>query len=66
MKAYNTFISVNCEWGEWNLGYCSSPCGGGTRINYREKIVNEMFGGICEGDHNIEEECNTDVCPGKT
>merc|ERR1719322_972054 len=54
---------VDCEWEEWNIGYCSKSCGGGTRINYREKIKDEEFGGTCEGETDMEEVCNTEQCP---
>ena len=59
------YQKVDCEWEEWNIGYCSKPCGGGSRINYREKIKEENFGGICQGKTDMEEECNTQPCPGK-
>ena len=55
---------VECVWGKWNTGNCSESCGGGFRINYREKVVEEMFGGTCEGDADMEEDCNTHECPG--
>ena len=57
-------FQVDCTWSEWNIGYCSQPCGGGTQINWRAKIVEEMFGGTCEGEHDVEEECNAQHCPG--
>ena len=41
------------------------PCGGGYQINFREKLVSEMYGGECEGDSETEEECNMHMCPGK-
>ena len=59
------YAKVDCEWEEWNIGYCSKSCGGGTRINYREKIIDEEFGGICAGESDMEEVCNTHECPGK-
>ena len=55
---------VDCEWGEWELGDCSKSCGGGIRLNYREKTVHEMFGGKCEGYPTFEEHCNPQNCPG--
>ena len=57
-------LSVDCEWGEWELGDCSKSCGGGVRLNYREKTVEEMFGGTCEGYPTFEEHCNPQNCPG--
>merc|ERR1712136_358172 len=54
---------VNCVWGEWIDGNCSVPCGGGYQINFREKLVSEMYGGECEGDSETEEECNVQECP---
>ena len=58
-------VSVNCIWGEWTDGNCSVPCGGGYQINFREKLVSEMYGGECEGDSETEEQCNMHMCPGK-
>ena len=60
------FCEVDCEWGEWELGDCSKSCGGGIRLNYREKTVHEMFGGKCEGYPTFEEHCNPQNCPGNT
>ena len=42
-------IKVDCEWDEWIIGECSKTCGGGMRNNYRDKKVEEMFGGVCDG-----------------
>ena len=60
------FCEVDCEWGEWELGDCSKSCGGGIRLNYREKTVHEMFGGKCEGYPTFEEHCSPQNCPGIT
>ena len=46
------------------LGDCSNSCGGGVRINVREKTVQEMYGGTCEGNPTFEESCNLQECPG--
>ena len=43
---------------------CSVVCGGGVRINYREKIVEEAFNGTCEGETYMEEACNLQACTG--
>ena len=55
---------VNCEWGQWVTVECSVVCGGGVRINYREKIVEENLNGNCEGETYMEEACNLQACPG--
>ena len=55
---------VPCKWNEWEVGECSEECGGGTRINTRTKRVEEMFGGTCDGESRVEEDCNTENCPG--
>ena len=61
----NLCITVNCEWGEWVIGTCSENCGGGIRHNFREKIQEELFGGTCEGNANVVEQCNAEPCPRK-
>ena len=59
------FVLVDCKWGEWESGECSEKCGGGIRVNTREKIQEDLFGGNpCEGEAISEEECNTQACPG--
>ena len=39
-------------------------CGGGVAIKYREKIIEEDYGGTCEGEPSMEETCNSEACPG--
>ena len=56
-------VSVNCVWDEWELGECSMPCGGGVRNGTRIKLVDEEYGGTCEGVAYKEEDCNMDPCP---
>ena len=34
-------LKVDCEWSEWSIGECSVSCGGGTRIDTRDKVVEE-------------------------
>ena len=56
----------NCEWTLWESGHCSASCGEGTRQNTRTKVFNnESPGGKCIGDSKTEEQCNTNICPGK-
>ena len=57
-------ISVNCEWGEWNIQECTKTCGGGTKLRTRNKVVIEASGGTCSGQHRATESCNTISCPG--
>ena len=55
---------MNCEWSEWSIGECSLSCGGGTRIDTRDKVVEEDHGGSCDPMGNQREEpCNTEDCP---
>ena len=56
---------TNCEWTEWQSTTCSLTCGGGTRTKTRTKKVTEAFGGTCEGETILTEECNTQGCYGK-
>ena len=65
LHCFRWIAVVNCVWGEWTEGNCSLPCGGGYQINFREKLVSEMYGGECEGESETEEKCNTHECPGK-
>ena len=41
-------------------------CGGGTRTNTRVKIWANDKGSKCEGNGNVEEQCNTHDCPGNS
>ena len=57
---------VHCEWSPFEIGECSLPCGGGTRINTRVHDVSAEHGGEeCEGPDSVEESCNTHECPGE-
>ena len=59
------FVSVNCEWGEWEIGSCSVECGGGKRTNLRSIKINAEHGGAnCSGISMVTEICNTQECPG--
>ena len=56
----------NCEWTLWESGHCSASCGEGTRQKTRTKVFNnESPAGKCIGDSKTEEQCNTNICPGK-
>jgi len=56
----------SCEWTLWKPGHCSASCGEGTRQKTRTKVFNnESPGGKCIGDSETEEQCNTNICPGK-
>ena len=58
---------MDCKWGRWQIGKCSQTCGGGVKTNTRDKIQEDLFGGIpCEGESTFKEDCNTQGCPGKT
>ena len=56
----------NCEWTLWESGHCSASCGEGTRQKTRTKVFNnESPASKCIGDSKTEEQCNTNICPGK-
>ena len=60
------FFSVHCEWDDWELGECSTTCGGGNRTKTRKEKVSSAFGGDeCSGPPSITESCNVGECPGK-
>jgi len=54
---------VNCVWGEWKEGKCSTTCGIGHRIETREKTQIEKNGGICVGNSQQEFRCTHRDCP---
>ena len=56
---------ANGNWNNWSpYSACSKTCGGGSRSKTRTKKVKEVHGGNCEGEHKINESCNTQDCPG--
>ena len=59
-------LAVDCLWGEWVSGDCSTTCGIGSRVNTRIKIVDEANGGSCTGQPTETEECNLQECAGST
>ena len=64
---YLMFNSVDCEWGQFEIGECSQTCGGGMRTNTRSHIVTAEHGGVeCLGPNAVNETCNIQECPGKT
>ena len=64
---YLMFNSVDCEWGQFEIGECSQTCGGGMRTNNRSHIVTAEHGGVeCLGPDAVNETCNIQECPGKT
>ena len=58
-------IAVNCEWGKWEAGSCSSSCGPGLRTKTRTKNVLESNGGVCIGKPSVSEHCFLMSCPGQ-
>ena len=64
---YSMYNSVDCEWGQFEIGECSQTCGGGMRTNTRSHIVTAEHGGVeCLGPDAVNETCNIQECPGKT
>ena len=62
---YLNYDIVDCKWNDWTIGTCSKTCGGGIRTNTRTEKVAAAYGGIkCNGFASIEENCNSQGCPG--
>ena len=57
-------LAIDCVWGEWTVGECSTTCGIGSRVSTRIKLVEEDNGGNCSGRSTKTEECNVQECPG--
>ena len=57
-------LAIDCVWGEWVAGQCSTTCGIGSRVSAREKLVEEANGGNCSGRSTKTEECTVQECPG--
>merc|ERR1712223_1694865 len=53
----DTCPAIHCIWDNWKVGTCSAECGPGTRINTREKLVEESNGGTCTGENKEILEC---------
>lgn len=54
---------IDCVWDEWSIGQCSETCGEGVRNNSRVKLVEEAFGGFCNGSDIMIEACHEGECP---
>ena len=66
MSMIKKISTVHCEWDDWELGECSTTCGGGNRTKTRKEKVSSAFGGDeCDGPPSITESCNVGECPGK-
>ena len=57
-------IAVDCEWGDWVNGDCSTTCGTGEQNNTRNKLVEEAHGGNCIGGYTNVTTCLVVECPG--
>ena len=57
-------ILVDCEWGGWVEGDCSTTCGTGQKINTRSKLIEEAYGGNCTGESTEALSCLVVECPG--
>ena len=59
------FRKVDCQWDDWRESECSAECGGGILTKTRSKKVEAAHGGAqCSGLSSMEEDCNTQNCPG--
>jgi len=59
------FYLVDCTWGAWVIGQCSTTCGDGIKSDYREKNQTELYGGkTCKDEATRETQCNMQDCPG--
>ena len=59
------FTIVHCEWDDWEVGECSTTCGGGNRTKIRKEKVSSAYGGEeCTGLSSITESCHVGECPG--
>ena len=54
---------MDCEWGDWVAGECSTTCGPGVQIDARQKVQEELYGGTCEGNATKETDCSKEECP---
>ena len=57
-------ILVDCEWGGWVEGDCSTTCGTGQQNNTRIKVIEEANGGNCTGEATEIVSCLVVECPG--
>ena len=58
------YIVVDCEWGAWVEGDCSTTCGTGQQTNTRGKVVKEDQVGNCTGESTNVTSCVVVECPG--
>ena len=58
-------IVVDCVWGDWVEGDCSTTCGAGQQNMTRVKLVEEAHGGACNGELINVTSCLVVECPGK-
>ena len=59
-------IIVDCEWRDWEIGECSKTCGGGQRLNIRNRKIEAANGGKdCLGGSTETVGCYEGDCPGK-
>ena len=60
-----SFLLVDCVWSGWSTGICSTSCGEGSRKKTRSMLKGSQFGGKCNGEVIVNEDCSTDECLGK-
>lgn len=58
---------VDGNWGAWSdWTECSRLCNGGMRMRFRfcDNPSTKNGGRFCQGERVVEEDCNTEECPG--
>ena len=58
---------IDCQWDDWRIGECSKTCGGGQRLNIRNRKIEAANGGKdCLGRSTETVGCYEGDCPGKS
>ena len=68
MVPFQSFTEpVDCKFGPWSVGACSTTCGSSaSRTKTREILVESTNGGKqCDGAIEILEKCDLEPCPSK-
>ena len=54
-------VGADCRFSDWEMGACSTSCGGGVALWTREILREARDHGVC-GETRKEVECNTQPC----